>query len=136
MKYLLIILITLANLSMAVEISAMSQIAYDKIINGNYGYEVTFLRGTIKLDNEWDLKFGISQTYTGMRGSSMFTPNHDGFRADMGFNWTVPFTGLKAGYTHSERSRYAGANPTDVYNQVPIDRLYIRSEYDLKLFEE
>lgn len=134
MKYLTT-LILLLSISLGVQIRAISQIAYDKIINGNFGYEITFLRGTIKLDNEWDVKFGISQTYTGIRGNPITAINHDGIRVDVGFNWTIPYTGIKAGYTHSERSRYAGANPVDVYNLVPIDRMYLRTEYELRILE-
>ena len=120
----------------SITIRCLSQARYDKEINGNSGFEITLLRGTIKLNDEFDFKFGLSEQYTGHR-SRPFSFNHFGNRFDYGFNWKLPLTkGLRAGYTHSIRTLFDGASPVDLYDSDSVDTFYVRYEFDLEILGE
>lgn len=114
----------------SITIRCLSQASFSKEINSNSGFEITPIRGTIKLNEEFDIKGGFSEQYTGPR-SRPFSFNHFGNRFDVGFNWRVPLSkGLKIGYTHSIRTQFEGANPIDLYDADSVDTFYVRYEFE------
>jgi len=135
MKKLLLTILLIGSMAQGVEIRLVSQVKYLKEVNSNSGFEITPFRGTIFLNDEVDLKFGMSESYTGFR-SSPYNLNHNGTRLDYGFNWKVPLSkGLRIGYTHSSRMAFEGTNPVDIFDNDSVDSIYIRYEWKARFME-
>ena len=128
MKYLLTLLLTFSLAG--IELNLVTEANYQKIINGDAGYEF-LVKTTIKIHDEVDLKLGFSEGYTAPR-SSILSLNHAGQRADIGFLWNIAHD-FKVGYTHSMRNWYEGANPKTVFMYDSVDILSIRKEFDIEL---
>jgi hypothetical protein len=118
----LIRLLTLLLL-LSFSFSLVTEVNFTKIVNGNSGLEF-LIKDTINY-NGADIKWGISETFTGPR-ENITRLNHNGVRVDLGCYWKIE--GFMVGYTHSERFFFEGATNTDVFDQRARDTISIRKE--------
>ena len=108
----------------------VTQVAFDKLINGDAGTEF-MAKGSIQLSDDVQLKLGLSEGFTAPR-SSWTDMNHCGTRLDIGAEWRV-LGDYWLTYTHSDRNYFAGANPIDVYSYDSVDQIAIRTEFNFSL---
>jgi len=125
MRLIISLIILLASVT-CYGLDIVTEFRYDKQINNNAGMEF-LIKGTIPIDDSFDLKWGMSEGYTAFRGSP-YSMNHAGHRLDIGFLWYAPWD-FKFGYTHSVRSWFEGANPKDLYDYDSVDSFVFRKEF-------
>jgi len=129
-KLICILIVSLLSLgAFAFDMRVVTEASYNKIINGDAGVEL-LIKSTIGLTDGIDLKLGMSEGYTALRGSKMDF-NHAGTRMDIGVLWSI--ADFKVGYTHSSRKWFEDANPRSVFLYDSVDKFSVRKEFDIKL---
>lgn len=128
LKTLIILLTILLTSGTCFALTVVTEINYGKQINDNAGMEF-LIKTTIPFKGYGDLKIGVSEGYTAFRANP-YSMNHAGQRLDLGFYWDMPFE-FKAGYTHSIRNWFDGANPIDIFDYDSIDTISVRKEFEI-----
>ena len=106
--------------------NVVTQVAFDKIINGDAGIEF-LIKGSYQLRDTVELKFGVSEGFTAPR-ANIKGMNHAGQRLDIGAQWN-PVKDFWVGYNHSIRQWFDGAEPKSVYIYDSVDQIYVRTEF-------